>query len=139
MCYEEEEDGSFKTYTQTNCTINADFKVICTGHLIIAILHILSEIIRTYSLAAHFTTFMQMISVFMYQLIVVFAMQVVEENNQLVLKGCLAYDMGSIMQWLRIEVSIFYVNLLVLILYLARAVIVRDFRGMSKRVLEEKK
>ena len=80
-----------------------------------------------------------MISVFLYQLIIVLAMQTVEESNQLVLKGCLAYDMGSTMQWLRIEVSIFYVDLVVLILYLVRAVLVRDIRDMEKRVKEENK
>lgn len=138
MCYEVEEDGNFKQ-SPKDCTLNANFKIICTGHLIIAILLNVSEIIRTFSLAAHFTTFLQMISVFLYQLIIVLAMQTVEESNQLVLKGCLAYDMGSTMQWLRIEVSIFYVNLVVLILYLVRAVLVRDIRDMERRVKEENK
>ena len=66
-------------------------------------------------------------------------MQTVEESNQLVQEGCIAYDMGSTMQWLRIEVSIFYVNLLVLIFYLLRAVTVRDVRDMKKREKFENK
>ena len=41
------------------------------------------------------------------------------------------------MQWLRIEVSIFYVNLAVLIGFLVRATLVRDIRDMKKRITFE--
>lgn len=71
--------------TQKFKDVNGEFKNICLYHLLIGILLLVVQIVGAFSLESHYTAFLQLISIFFYQVIIIRSMEMVDFCNDLIL------------------------------------------------------
>ena len=78
----------------------------------------LAKILEVTNIDNHISSILNIVTVPLYQFSVFQSTQYIKQTNMQINQGCYSNQMGDVKFWMFIEVSLFYVNLFVLFLYL---------------------
>lgn len=78
----------------------------------------LAKIIEVFDIHDHYSVILNVTTIPLYQYSILQSTQYLKQTNMQMESGCYSNQMGDVKFWIAIEVSLFYVNLFVLFIYL---------------------